>query len=164
MLQESYPPDEASLSMYIPALTLYVQNQWILYHSIGYELYIHISWAVHAITQQNTPYWYMHTICRIYVQRMYMSVHCTYAYEPCMSHVHSCYAQCCTDFSKNKSWHRSRFEPMILCILTSHQRTGLCTPRALHVHTVHTALCALRAHTGRATPFDQNCVFECFSC
>ena len=25
----------------------------------------------------------------------------------------------CTDFSKNKKWHRSRFEPMILCILTS---------------------------------------------
>ena len=27
MLQESYPPDEAILSMYIPVLTLYVQNQ-----------------------------------------------------------------------------------------------------------------------------------------
>ncbi len=31
-------------------------------------------------------------------------------------------------------------------------------------HRAHRALCALRAHTGQATPFDQICVFECFSC
>ncbi len=31
-------------------------------------------------------------------------------------------------------------------------------------HRAHCALCALRAHTGRATPFDHNCIFECFSC
>ena len=63
------------LSMYIPVWSLPVQKGWILYHSFVYELYIHNTRAVHARTQQNIPKWYIHTICRTHVQRMYMSVH-----------------------------------------------------------------------------------------
>ena len=65
-------------------------------------------------------------ICIPYVQSMHKECTCLYIVRTRMNHVCSTFihatrnvACLCTDFSKNKKWHRSRFEPMILCILTS---------------------------------------------
>ena len=57
---------------------------------------------------------------------MYNVCTCLYIVRTRMNHVYSTFihatrnvACLCSDFSKKKKWYRSRFEPMILCILTS---------------------------------------------
>ena len=121
MLQKSYPPGIAILSMYIPVLTLPV---------IGESCTIALVMSCTYITHEQFMPYHSRThhsgICIPYVQSMYIVCTCLYIVRTRMNHVCSTFihatrnvACLCTDFSKNKKWHRSRFEPMILCILTS---------------------------------------------
>ena len=99
------------LSMYIPVWTLPVQNGLILYHSIVHTYHMSSSYNVKTV--------YIHKHICI---SSYMYVHV----DTCSDHVYTMYIHGMYNFmllwaciSRNRKWHRSRFEPMILCILTS---------------------------------------------
>ena len=99
------------LSMYIPVWTLPVHNGLILYHRIVHTYHMSSSYNV------KTVYIHKHICISSY---MYVHVH------TCSDHVYTMYIHGMYNFmflwaciSRNTKWHRSRFEPMILCILTS---------------------------------------------
>ena len=115
--------------------------------------YMHI----YLSTDINTCiYVHIRTYVHIWIYVQYVHIH-AYTCIRSYTYIHAYTCNTCIYMHIREYMHIRKLK-------TSSANWAVHTESTPCAHCAHCALCALRAHTGRATPLDQNCVFECFSC